>query len=60
LLNYIGGDCHLQSWFSQLSPILFGLMVLLRVGEEETVLVVKFGDNYHDYMKRTGRFSPKI
>jgi protein-S-isoprenylcysteine O-methyltransferase Ste14 len=38
----------------------FGLMVLLRIGEEEAVLVEKFSDNNHGYMKRTGRFLPEI
>ncbi len=34
-------------------------MVLLRTSEEQAVLVEKFGDYYHDYMKKTGGFLPE-
>jgi protein-S-isoprenylcysteine O-methyltransferase Ste14 len=33
-------------------------MVYLRIGEEEAVLIEKFGDEYRAYMKKTGRFLP--
>ena len=32
----------------------------LRTPKEEANLIEKFGDEYRDYMKRTGRFLPKI
>ena len=40
--------------------LLFWVDGVVRIGEEEAVLVEKFGDNYHDYLKRTGRFLPEI
>ncbi|MFC1922595.1 hypothetical protein ACFLY4_04835 [Chloroflexota bacterium] len=34
----------------------FGLMVFLRIGEEEAVMIEKFGDDYCQYMERNGKF----
>ncbi len=42
---------------------LLGLMMvflLVRIPQEEANLVEKFGDEYRDYMKRTGRFFPRM
>lgn len=36
------------------------VIVLLRVEREERVMIEKFGDAYRDYMKRTGRFLPRV
>ena len=61
LLNYIGAGLLSANLILTFVPAFFiGLLVLLRIGEEEAMLVEKFGDNYHDYMKRTGRFLLKI
>ena len=38
----------------------FLVVIALRVGKEENVLVEQFGDEYRNYMIRTGRFLPKI
>ena len=37
---------------------IFGL--LYRVPKEEQMMIEAFGDEYKDYMKRTGRFFPKL
>ncbi len=60
LLNYIGDGLLSANLILTFVPAFFGLMVLLRIGEEVAVLVEKVGDNYRDLMKRVGRFSPKI
>ena len=61
VLNYIGGGLLAGNWVLTFVPVFFfGLLVFLRLGEEEAVLVEKFGDYYRDYMKRSGRFLPKI
>ena len=42
---------------------LLGVMMvflLIRIPQEEANLVEKFGDEYRDYMKRTGRFFPRM
>ena len=33
---------------------------LLRIGDEEKMMLDKFGDEYSEYMKKTGRFFPKL
>lgn len=40
--------------------IAWGLLYYLRVPKEEEMLMKKFGDEYKDYMGRTGRVIPKI
>jgi protein-S-isoprenylcysteine O-methyltransferase Ste14 len=34
--------------------------LMYRVPKEEQMLIEAFGDEYRDYMKRTGRFLPKF
>jgi protein-S-isoprenylcysteine O-methyltransferase Ste14 len=37
----------------------FGILnVLLRIQEEEKMMLEQFGDEYREYMKRTGRLLP--
>ena len=59
--NYIGGGLLAGNWVLTFIPtFFFGLMIYLRLGEEEAVMIEKFGDDYRHYMERTGRFLPKI
>jgi protein-S-isoprenylcysteine O-methyltransferase Ste14 len=46
-----------------LLPVAAGLMftlLALRTRTEERYLIERFGDQYRDYMKRVGRFLPKL
>jgi protein-S-isoprenylcysteine O-methyltransferase Ste14 len=43
------------TWIAGLTIIIF-----LRIGREEKMMLEIFGDRYRSYMKRTGRFLPKI
>jgi protein-S-isoprenylcysteine O-methyltransferase Ste14 len=36
------------------------MLLALRAPVEERMLLKEFGDEYRDYMRRTGRFLPKI
>ena len=48
------------NWFLALTGgITFGLLVL-RTRIEEEKLIERFGDNYKEHMKRTGRFLPRL
>jgi len=47
------------NWFVGLIPVAFTLFFVLRVPLEEKMMVEAFGNEYQDYMKRTGRFMPK-
>jgi protein-S-isoprenylcysteine O-methyltransferase Ste14 len=42
----------------------FGLLIILMLypisKHEESMLLDQFGDKYHDYMQRTGRFLPRL
>lgn len=49
-----------ESWFITLMAILAFILLAIRLPNEETHLIEKFGDEYREYMKRTGRFFPKI
>ena len=51
LHNFIAG-------FSTL--VIDGIMYFIRVPKEEQMMLDQFGDEYRDYMKRTGRLLPKI
>jgi protein-S-isoprenylcysteine O-methyltransferase Ste14 len=44
-----------------LIQLIFGIILIIaRVGKEEKMLMERFGDEYITYMKRTGRFLPRL
>ena len=47
-------------WFIAALGILTFALMALRTPKEEANLIEKFGDEYREYMKRTGRFLPKL
>jgi protein-S-isoprenylcysteine O-methyltransferase Ste14 len=49
-----------DSWFIALMALLAIIMLSLRLPNEEAHLIEKFGDEYREYMQRTGRYLPKI
>jgi protein-S-isoprenylcysteine O-methyltransferase Ste14 len=50
----------LQNWIAGLGGVISFLpMYLLRVGPEEQMMVDEFGEEYRNYMGRTGRVLPK-
>lgn len=49
-----------DNWFIALLGILAFVAMAARTPKEEANLIEKFGDEYRDYMKRTGRFLPKF
>jgi protein-S-isoprenylcysteine O-methyltransferase Ste14 len=49
-----------DSWFIALLGVLAFLAMAVRTPKEEANLIEKFGDEYREYMKRTGRFLPKL
>ena len=48
-----------DTWFFALLGTLAFLAMAIRTPREEASLVEKFGDDYINYMKRTGRYFPK-
>jgi protein-S-isoprenylcysteine O-methyltransferase Ste14 len=49
-----------DNWFIATLGLLTFILMAIRTPKEEANLVEKFGDEYRDYMKRTGRFLPKL
>lgn len=49
-----------DNWFIILLAVLAFIAMAIRTPKEEANLIEKFGDEYREYMKRTGRFLPKF
>jgi len=49
-----------DNWFIAVLGILAFIGMAIRTPKEEANLIVKFGDEYREYMKHTGRYLPKI
>jgi protein-S-isoprenylcysteine O-methyltransferase Ste14 len=51
----------LNNWLAGSAAIVaFGIMYMLRVGNEEKMMLDQFGEAYHNYMQQTGRLLPKL
>jgi protein-S-isoprenylcysteine O-methyltransferase Ste14 len=51
----------LPNWIAGFAGIVgFGTLYLIRVDREEAMLLETFGDQYRDYMRRTGRVIPRL
>jgi protein-S-isoprenylcysteine O-methyltransferase Ste14 len=48
------------SWLIVLPGLVLSIMLYTQMGEEEAMLIDRFGDAYVEYMKRTPRFIPKL
>lgn len=49
-----------DNWFIASMGILTFIAMAIRTPKEEANLIEKFGDEYREYMKTTGRFLPKL
>ena len=49
-----------SSWLIAVSGIVAFFMIALRTRLEERRLIEKFGDRYRNYMRRTGRYFPRL
>jgi protein-S-isoprenylcysteine O-methyltransferase Ste14 len=49
-----------DNWFIALLGIITFIIMAIRTPREEANLIEKFGNEYREYMQRTGRFFPKI
>jgi protein-S-isoprenylcysteine O-methyltransferase Ste14 len=57
---YISFGLMSDNWFIILMAALAFIVMAVRTPKEEANLIEKFGDEYREYMKRTGRFLPKL
>lgn len=61
IINYVGGGLLAGNWVLTLIPVLlFGVLVALKVENEEQAMLEQFGQVYADYKQRTGRLLPFI
>lgn len=49
-----------DNWFIMALGVLAFILMAIRTPKEEASLIEKFGDEYREYMKRTGAFVPKF
>lgn len=49
-----------DNWFISIMGMLAFIAMAVRTPKEEANLIEKFGDEYREYMRRTGRFLPKL
>ena len=59
-IAYLGFALLAENWWIALLSILVFAVLAVRTLKEEAKLVEKFGDQYRDYMKITGRYLPKL
>lgn len=58
-LAFVGFSLLAANWFIFAMLLLGYPVLILRTFTEEANLVARFGDEYRDYMRRTGRFLPR-
>jgi protein-S-isoprenylcysteine O-methyltransferase Ste14 len=60
-LFLIGVFLVTQNWFIGAGFLIpLTLIVAMRLDNEEAAMIEKFGDDYRQYMHRTGRFAPRV
>lgn len=59
-LLFISFGMMADNWFIAVLGILAFIAMAKRTPQEEANLIEKFGDEYREYMKHTGRFFPKL
>jgi len=57
---FVGLGLMADNWFIAALGILAFIAMAIRTPKEEANLIEKFGDEYREYMKHTGRFLPKV
>jgi protein-S-isoprenylcysteine O-methyltransferase Ste14 len=60
LLGVLAFSFASANWFVFASGSLAVLLLAIRSRKEEQNLIARFGDDYRAYMKRTGRFVPRL
>ena len=59
-LAIVSASLIAANWFLLAAGSLLFLLLVIRTPKEEEHLVARFGDEYREYMQRTGRFLPRI
>lgn len=59
-LFFISFGMMADNWFIAALGVFTFILMAIRTPKEEANLIEKFGDEYREYMKHTGRFLPKF
>ena len=59
-LAIVGNSLVAANWYLFVVGCLALLLLVIRTRKEEQNLIAKFGDDYRNYMRRTGRFVPRL
>ena len=59
-LNFIAFAIMADNWFIAALAVFAFILLAIRTPNEEAHLIEKFGNEYREYIRRTGRFFPKI
>lgn len=57
---FLGISLMATMWWLQVGLVILGAVIVWRTGKEEENLLREFGEQYQTYMKRTGRYLPKL
>jgi len=60
LLAVVGFSLLSANWFIGVTGLVALALIVVRTPVEERKLIEKFGDEYRQYIKRTGRFCPRL
>lgn len=60
LIGGVSLGLALGAWLLPLVAAVFFTILAIRTRTEEKYLIERFGDQYRDYMKRVGRFFPRL
>ena len=60
LVLFLGLSLLAANWFIALAVLCGSPILALRTRIEEARLIEKFGDDYRQYMKTTGRYFPRL
>ena len=59
-LVIVGNSLVAANWFIFVVGCVALLLLVIRTRKEEQNLIARFGDDYRNYMQRTGRFVPRL
>jgi protein-S-isoprenylcysteine O-methyltransferase Ste14 len=59
-LAYLGFALLAENWWIALLSCLVFIVLTVRTSTDEANRIEKFGDQYREYMKNTGRYLPKV
>jgi protein-S-isoprenylcysteine O-methyltransferase Ste14 len=59
-IAYLGFALLAENWWIALLSTLVFVVLAVRTPKEEAKLIEKFGDQYREYMKTTGRYLPRL